>query len=162
MTSCNGQTKSNINANSQPNSKLISIGQPKIVKTQGSSESDNIHCSLQDRLGNLWLGTTGQGVYRYDGKLFYTYTVKEGLSSNSVWSILEDKVGNIWFGTGDGICRYDGKKLSQFQPHFPLNLLSVPIIILINPQKIRCGVCCKTKVEKFGLAPEMEFTVIMG
>ncbi len=118
LTSCNGQTKSNINANNQPNSKLISIGQPKIVKNQGSSESDNIHCSLQDRLGNLWFGTTGQGVYRYDGKLFYHYTVKEGLSSNSVWSILEDKVGNIWFGTGDGICRYDGKKIIQISTPF--------------------------------------------
>ena len=71
LPSCKGQTKANSNFNNQANSKLISIGQPKIVKIQGSNESDNIHCSLQDRLGNIWFGTTGQGVYRYDGKLFY-------------------------------------------------------------------------------------------
>ena len=65
---------------------------------------------MQDKAGNLWFGTTGEGVYRYDGKTFTQFTVKDGLSNNKVWSVLEDKDGNIWFGTTDGICFYNGKK----------------------------------------------------
>lgn len=75
--------------------------------------ADNVHCGLQDKAGNLWFGTTGDGVYRYDGKLFFNYTMKDGLNSNTVWSILEDKTGNIWIGTDAGVCRFDGKIISK-------------------------------------------------
>lgn len=112
FNSCNGQTKSKERSDKLPISKPISIGQPKIVKTQNSSKCENIHCSIEDRSGNLWFGTTDQGVYRFDGNLFYNYTIKEGLISNCIWSILEDKSGNIWFGTSEGICRFDGKNIN--------------------------------------------------
>lgn len=95
--------------------------QSKLKKTQGSNEHQNIHCSLQDKEGNLWFGTTGEGVYRYDGKEFTQFTEKDGLSNNSVWSILEDATGKIWFGTDDGISCFDGGVISK-----------VPIV-LTNP-----------------------------
>lgn len=85
---------------------------PTLKKTQGSGPSDNIHCSLEDKSGNLWFGTTGEGVYRYNGTSFTQFTVKEGLNSNTVYSILEDRSGNIWIGTSDGVCRFDGKKIT--------------------------------------------------
>lgn len=113
LTSCNGQTKTKIPPKNESEPKSIIRGQTKIVKTQGSGESDNIHCSLQDKAGNLWFGTTGDGVYRYDGKIFTQFTEKDGLTSNTVWSILEDKEGNIWFGTENGVCRYDRKTITK-------------------------------------------------
>ncbi|MBI4646365.1 MAG: hypothetical protein HY738_07180 [Bacteroidia bacterium] len=58
-----------------------------------------IQCILQDSKGNLWFGTQGGGVTRYDGEMFTHFTEKQGLSNNSVWSICEDKSGNLWFGT---------------------------------------------------------------
>lgn len=109
LTCCNGQTKTPTDKQSE--TKTTPVGQPKLINSQGTQANDNVHCSLQDKAGNLWFGTTGSGVYRYDGKLFYNYTVKDGLNNNAVWSILEDKSGNIWFGTTDGICRYDGKNI---------------------------------------------------
>ncbi len=70
---------------------------------------------LEDRAGNLWFGTNGGGVSKYDGVSFYHYTTKEGLSSNNVWSILQDRTGNIWFGTwGGGLCMYDGLSFTHF------------------------------------------------
>jgi ligand-binding sensor domain-containing protein len=113
LTSCNGQTPKQPQAEKKTEANLNSIGQPKLVKTKGSGENNNIHCSLQDRAGNLWFGTTGDGVYRYDGKTFTPFTEKDGLSSNTVWSILEDKKGNIWFGTSVGVSCYDEKKISK-------------------------------------------------
>jgi ligand-binding sensor domain-containing protein len=113
LTSCNGQTKTQSHADKKLEPKSISTGQPKIVKTQGSREGDNIHCSLQDKAGNLWFGTTGEGVYRYDGKLFTQFTKKDGLNSNCLYSILEDKEGNIWFGTENGVCLYNGQTITN-------------------------------------------------
>lgn len=94
--------------------------QPKLTQTQDknpyTSPYQNIHCSLQDKKGNLWFGTTGEGVYQYDGEKFTQYTEKDGLSSNIVWSILEDKSGMIWFGTEKGVSCYDSKKIKPILP----------------------------------------------
>ena len=101
----------------------LTAGQLKMRKTQGANEYQNVHCGLQDRVGNLWFGTTGEGVYRYDGKQFTQFTVKDGLSSNIVWATLEDKKGNIWMGTDAGVCRYDGKKI-EYCPFASANDIS--------------------------------------
>jgi ligand-binding sensor domain-containing protein len=68
---------------------------------------------LQDRKGNLWIGSWEGGVVRYDGKYFTRFTEKEGLPSNEVWSLLEDRAGNIWFGTSGGVTKYDGKNVYE-------------------------------------------------
>jgi ligand-binding sensor domain-containing protein/serine phosphatase RsbU (regulator of sigma subunit) len=84
-------------------------------KTLQGLKHNTVRCMLQDKTGNLWFGTNGGGVCRYDGKSFTNFTEKEGLSNNYVWSILEDKTGNLWFGTnGGGVCRYDGKSFTNF------------------------------------------------
>lgn len=80
-----------------------------------------IRCVLQDRAGNYWFGSEGEGVCRYNGKTFTTFTKKDGLCSNFIREIQEDKSGNIWFSTRDGICRYDGNSFTSFpQPMTPL------------------------------------------
>jgi ligand-binding sensor domain-containing protein len=122
LTSCSGQTKTDFPKEKEVKSETISKEQPKLIKTQGSNEYQSVMCGIQDKLGNLWFGTSEEGVYRYDGKLFTQFTKKDGLSSNSVFSIMEDKDGSIWFGTTDGICRFDGK-----------NIIPSPIPFSIRP-----------------------------
>jgi ligand-binding sensor domain-containing protein len=70
---------------------------------------------LEDRKGNFWFGSTGSGVYYYDGISFQNFTTREGLLNNAVSNIYEDKTGNIWFGTTDGASRYDGKSFRNFK-----------------------------------------------
>ncbi|MES2130801.1 MAG: two-component regulator propeller domain-containing protein [Bacteroidota bacterium] len=84
-------------------------------KTLQGLKHNSIRCMLQDKTENLWFGTYGGGVCRYDGKSFTNYTEKEGLNNNVVNAILEDKTGNLWFGTyGGGVCCYDGKTFSNY------------------------------------------------
>ena len=116
LTSCNGQNKTQpLVFVSEP--KTTSGGQPKLIKNHFTNKyqvaADNIHCGLQDKAGNLWFGTTGDGVYRYNGKSFTNFTMKDGLDTNQILSILEDKIGNIWFGSRNGLCRYDGKTITK-------------------------------------------------
>ncbi len=64
--------------------------------------------------GTIWLGTMGNGIWRYtpaNGK-YKKYEYREngnnGLRSNSVSSIMEDSRGNLWFSTDrGGISRYN-------------------------------------------------------
>ena len=76
--------------------------------------NNSVGSILEDKSGNLWFGTNGGGVSKYDGKSFTHFTEKEGLSNNTVRSILEDKSGNLWFGTDGGVSKYDGKSFTHF------------------------------------------------
>ncbi len=60
---------------------------------------NTIISSFRDKKGNLWFGTAGSGVSRYDGKSFTNYSAEQGLASNYVSGMLEDKSGNLWFAT---------------------------------------------------------------
>ena len=147
LTSCNGQTKTEVKNDLSAEPESTSLVQPKLIKTQGSSEADNVRCGLQDKQGNLWFGTTGEGVYRYDGKIFTQFTMKDGLLSNCVWSMLEDHSGNIWFGTGEGICRYDGKSITSMTIPFFIRPVVSDHYYTKSSKKIPYGVCCKIKAE---------------
>ena len=92
----------------------------------------------RDREGNFWFGaggvggeegefmTGGNGVVRYDGHTFSTFTVEDGLVSNWVWGIQEDREGNFWFSTDRGLSRYDGQRFENFtmEDGLPHNLIS--------------------------------------
>jgi len=95
---------------------------PKLIKTIGSPRNGNVQCSLQDKGGNLWFGTTENGLYKYDGKSFSRFLVADGLNSNNVYSLLEDKDGKIWIGTYAGLCIYDGKTFAEIKIPLPKNL----------------------------------------
>jgi ligand-binding sensor domain-containing protein len=85
---------------------------PRIIKTGGNT---NVQCGLQDKAGNLWFGTSNDGLFKYDGESFRQFLVADGLSSNAINDIVEDKDGNIWIGTKDGISFYDGKAFTKIQ-----------------------------------------------
>ncbi|WP_018614803.1 two-component regulator propeller domain-containing protein [Segetibacter koreensis] len=75
---------------------------------------DNVICSASDKAGNLWFGTGGGGVSKFDGKSFTTYTVTHGLAGNVVFYVLEDQGGNLWFGTTSGVSKYDGYRFTNY------------------------------------------------
>jgi len=76
---------------------------------------DAIACGFKDNTGNLWFGTYGGGVSKYDGQSFTTFSTSEGLAYNTVLSIAQDRMGNLWFGTqGGGVSSYDGKSFKTF------------------------------------------------
>ncbi|MEP7267168.1 MAG: two-component regulator propeller domain-containing protein [Saprospiraceae bacterium] len=74
---------------------------------------DGIQSSYVDRMGNLWFGTIGAGISKYDGKTFTNYTIAQGLANNQTNSFVEDKEGNIWIGTRTGVSIYDGHSFSN-------------------------------------------------
>ena len=39
-----------------------------------------------------------------------SYTVKDGLSHNTIWCALQDSYGFIWLGTNNGLNCFDGQK----------------------------------------------------
>ncbi|MFQ5509233.1 MAG: two-component regulator propeller domain-containing protein [Leptospirillia bacterium] len=67
-----------------------------------------------DTDGDLWIGTWGGGVSRFDGVTFTNFTEADGLSGNVVYAIDQAPDGALWFGTNHGVSRYDGVRWQTY------------------------------------------------
>ncbi len=121
ILSCTGQVKEKTVNDTTRNGI---INQP--INSNQSTTFPQIHTNLkgmvrefvrtmyQDKKGNYWFGTNGDGIIRYDGEILEKITIA-GISPHfRVLEIVEDKVANIWFGTSEGLIKYDGVKFKTF------------------------------------------------
>ncbi len=67
--------------------------------------SEFVRRIFQDKNGNLWFGTNGDGVIRFDGDTLAYFSIAEGFGGVAVRGIVEDRKGNIWFGTEQGLTK---------------------------------------------------------
>jgi ligand-binding sensor domain-containing protein len=110
--------------------------------------ADYVVAALEDRQGNLWFGTNGQGVACYQpatgsgqpGKLIY-FSTREGLIDDVVTDIVEDQAGRLWFGTHRGASLYD----PQGAP-----LAAGPVFLGFGPTAGLTGSGCKLLVDRQG------------
>lgn len=74
---------------------------------------------------------------------FKNYSVENGLSSNTIFSIIQDSKGFIWIGTEDGLGRFDGYEFSNYhrKPKDPYSLINNHVYCLLEDadQKIWIG-----------------------
>ena len=73
---------------------------------------------IKDNDGMLWLGSAGDGVFKYNSLDFKTYKKEaisnvNSLNSSFIHTLLKDKDNNIWAGTQEGINIYD-RELDKF------------------------------------------------
>lgn len=72
------------------------------------------HAIRKDSKGNIWVGTTGKGISRFDGKKWTSYGVKEGLPSGWINDMVEDSTGKMWAATAGGLASFDGTSWRLF------------------------------------------------
>lgn len=78
---------------------------------------------IQDRDGNFWAGTFGNGLFQLDSGKNIIKKLYQGNSNKKtyVYCITEDDEGNIWYGTiFNGLFRYN-KKTGQTKNYNPNN-----------------------------------------
>lgn len=79
---------------------------PPATDDQAAQISEYVRKVFQDRDGNFWFGTNGDGVCRYDGKSLKYFSVEQGFGGRLVRGILQDEDGAMWFATDGGVSRY--------------------------------------------------------
>jgi ligand-binding sensor domain-containing protein len=130
FTSCLGQEKKSTTKNQIPDKPI-----PTIIRNfkavavapdfDTSLVSQYIRSIFQDSKGNLWFGTLGEGVVRYDEKTLTYFSNPDGFYNNTVYAINEDKNGNLWFGTDQGVYKYDGKKFRNYNQQDGLKSIEI-------------------------------------
>ena len=109
--------------------ELISSGGKALRQwlTPDDLEQQEVNCIYEDHRQHIWVGTNGNGLFRYDltasgqRALVLHMTTREGLIANEVQSIIEDKQGkNLWVATKRGITRLNpetGERQYIFNEH---------------------------------------------
>ncbi len=72
------------------------------------------------RIGILSIiGLKGGMIFSQNSPWFSAITVREGLTHNAVYALAQDYAGYLWFGTRNGLNRFDGKEIIEYQPDNP-------------------------------------------
>ncbi|AEV97042.1 hypothetical protein A4D02_18265 [Niastella koreensis] len=64
--------------------------------------------------GSIWIGTYGQGFYKYDNGRFLKMPLDLGNNLTTVHCFMEDKLGNFWLPSNKGLYRVAKKELDSY------------------------------------------------
>lgn len=79
------------------------------TNTSNGIRVNQIYAIAIDAQGNIWVGTGGGGVSKFDGSSWTSYTKQaNGLPSDNVNALAIDSKGVIWIGTSIGVSKFDG------------------------------------------------------
>ncbi len=73
---------------------------------------------IKDKNGMLWLGSSGEGIFKYNSLDFKNYKKESRSNNNSlnssfIHTLFQDKKNNIWAGTQEGLNVFD-RNLDKF------------------------------------------------
>lgn len=76
------------------------------------TSSTRIWSLCEGRRGELWIGTSGKGLYCFANNEFVPVTLRTGGLSSDVRALCEDREGNLWLGTfGSGLVRLQPRNM---------------------------------------------------
>ncbi|MEM6297818.1 MAG: two-component regulator propeller domain-containing protein [Bacteroidota bacterium] len=76
---------------------------------------DYVYTILEDKAGNFWLGTAGDGLIRYDvAQRSTVLTTANGLSHDDIYTLYLDEKGRIWVGTYAGVDMISEGEITSF------------------------------------------------
>ncbi len=91
---------------------LVNLTEGKHLNHFGSGDTTSsmrIWSLCEGRRGELWIGTSGKGLYCFAEEKFIPITLRDGSLTSDVRALCEDREGNLWLGT-------DGSGLARLQP----------------------------------------------
>lgn len=75
----------------------------------------NVRHIYGDRDGNLWVGTNGDGLFRFKDRAVRMFTAADGLPNNVVMTVLASQDGGLWTGANcGGLSRFDGRRFLTY------------------------------------------------
>ncbi len=109
---------------------------------ENSIPSNLIYSLEKDQNGNLWIGTTGEGLVLFDRakEKFTTYKNSnedsKSISSNNIVNLYKDSENKLWIGTRNGLNMIDLKKTNQAVEFKRFKLEQDPLFFSGNTQSV--------------------------
>ncbi len=121
-------TSQAIRNNSQPTMRLVdSRGRPWTMcvgvqlsrnldfQSSGRTVTVPVTRSYEDRQGNLWFGTEGDGLYHLQNQSISVYSKEQGLADRDNYAVYQDRAGSVWIGAWHvGLSHFTGGKFVNY------------------------------------------------
>jgi signal transduction histidine kinase/ligand-binding sensor domain-containing protein len=97
----------------------IHIG-PRLTRSieylsSGQANSVSFTSLYEDREKNLWLGSDGQGLLRFQPQSIHVYSKEQGLIDRNVYPVYQDHSGAVWIGAWHtGVSRFENGKFTNY------------------------------------------------
>ena len=85
--------------------QLLADGTKNQRPTWPGGNPRSVRAFHEDRVGAMWIGTYGDGLYRLAEGQLTRWTTRDGLPSDRVWAFHEEADGTLWLGTDGGLVR---------------------------------------------------------
>ncbi len=92
---------------------LFSINNTIVKKYALLPDSTAVRSILFDKNNNMWIGTSGQGLYCFQGNNINHYSKQNGLTHDYIHALYQDTRGIIWIGTGFGVNYIQNGKINN-------------------------------------------------
>ena len=103
-------------------------GDFQFFTTKEGLPEEAMNAIMTDVEGNIWIGSTSSGAYKFIGDKFSIIDKKGGLQSDVILSLTEDKQQRLWICTDKGVSYFDGKNLVPFQNKLGLDKRAVEVV----------------------------------
>ena len=94
---------------------LVNLTEGKHLNQFGSGDNTSslrIWSLCEGRHGELWIGTSGKGLYCFTDDKFLPVSLSNGGLTSDVRALCEDREGNLWLGTyGGGLVRLQSRNV---------------------------------------------------
>jgi len=91
---------------------VFTCAQNSYFSFEQALNNDNVRSIEEDAVGNVWIGTI-DGITKFDGVDFTSFTTTDGLGGNVVYDILAHSSGDIYAATSGGLSVFDGASWSN-------------------------------------------------
>ena len=92
----------------------LHVLRPQKFRTLPSLSGYLITAITQTADGTMWLGTKGDGLFRYLGDQTRHLSTKDGLISDVILTLAPDRDGSLWIGTPDGLNHLRGVRVDSY------------------------------------------------
>jgi len=85
------------------------------------SEKPFVMSLAQDKADGIWVGTEGEGIWKYEGSApaeqrWRRYTTSDGLGDDYAYAMACDRLGRIWVGhLNHGVSVFNGQKWQNYE-----------------------------------------------
>jgi signal transduction histidine kinase/ligand-binding sensor domain-containing protein len=113
---------------------LVNFTDNKHLNHFGSGDATRIWSLCEGGNGELWIGTSGKGLYCFADNKFVPVMLHNGEITSDVRAICEDRQGNLWLGThSDGLVRLQPRNVSVMDAIAGLPNRS-PVCLAVNSE----------------------------
>jgi signal transduction histidine kinase/ligand-binding sensor domain-containing protein/DNA-binding response OmpR family regulator len=99
----------------------------------------NVLVLFEDMEGNIWIGTSDRGLYRFNGDSLRQFSSSDGFLATGAKVLKQDQQGTIWIGTWSGLYQFKEEKITRLTDSLEINSLCISkdgIVWVGSPQGI--------------------------